>query len=65
MIDNLAKIALDKGGTLTPLKIPSEETKGTGLCNPSLYLDKDGTLLCNIRCTIQKITNSFKEDGVL
>ena len=49
MIDNLAKIALDKGGTLTPLKIPSEETKGTGLCNPSLYLDKDGTLLCNIR----------------
>jgi len=49
MIDNLAKIALEQGGTLTPLKIPSKETKGTGLCNPSLYLDKDGTLLCNIR----------------
>jgi hypothetical protein len=49
MIDNLAKIALEKGGILTPLKIPSKETKGTGLCNPSLYLDKDGTLLCNIR----------------
>lgn len=49
MIDNLAKIALEKGGTLTSLKIPSKETKGTGLCNPSLYLDKDGTLLCNIR----------------
>ena len=49
MINNLAKIALERGGTLTPLKIPSKETKGTGLCNPSLYLDKDGTLLCNIR----------------
>jgi len=49
MIDNLAKLALEKGGTLTPLKIPSIQTGGTGLCNPSIYLDEYGTLICNIR----------------
>jgi len=49
MIDNLVKLVLDKGGSFTPLKIPAEESGGTGLCNPSIFLDKDGTLLCNIR----------------
>lgn len=49
MIDNLVKLVLEKGGLLTPLKLPSGETGGTGLCNPSVYLDKDGMLLCNIR----------------
>jgi len=49
MIDNLVKLVLQRGGTLTPLKIPSSKTNGTGLCNPSVYLDKDGRLMCNIR----------------
>jgi len=49
MIDNLVKLVLEKGGVLAPLKLPSQETQGTGVCNPSVYLTEDGTLLCNIR----------------
>ena len=49
MIDNLVKLVLEKGGSLTPLKIPADQTGGTGLCNPSIFVDKDGTILCNLR----------------
>ena len=45
---NLAKIALDNGGSIHPLIIPSELTEGTGLMNPSVYID-DGKILVNIR----------------
>lgn len=45
---HLAKIALDNGGSIHPLIIPSNLTNGTGLMNPSIYLDGD-KLLVNIR----------------
>jgi len=41
MIDNFVKLVLENGGTITPLLIPSENTNGTGLCNPSIYIDND------------------------
>ena len=47
MIDNFVKIVLENGGTITPLLIPSENTNGTGLCNPSIYIDIDPLCSCN------------------
>lgn len=49
MIDNLVKLVLDKGGYVSHLKIPSTVSKGTGLCNPSIFVDNDGTILLNLR----------------
>lgn len=45
---NLAKFALDRGGSIHPLIIPAELTKGTGLMNPSILID-GGKILVNIR----------------
>jgi hypothetical protein len=45
---NLVKKILNSGGTLTPLIIPSTETEGTGLMNPSIFLDGE-ELLLNLR----------------
>ena len=47
MIDNFVKIVLENGGTITPLLIPPENTNGTGLCNPSIYIDNDPLGSCN------------------
>ena len=49
MLDNLVKLVLERGGKLTPLKLPATETGGTGVCNPSIFIEADGTILCNIR----------------
>tara|TARA_R110000822_G_scaffold493_2_gene2321 strand:+ start:2769 stop:3806 length:1038 start_codon:yes stop_codon:yes gene_type:complete len=49
MIDNLAKLVLDNGGTISPLIIPGHLTDGTGLCNVSVFIDKNGDILANIR----------------
>lgn len=48
MINNLVKLVLDKGGSIMPLKIPAELTGGTGICNPSIFVDED-KILCVIR----------------
>ncbi len=48
MINNLVKLVLDKGGSLTPLKISTEFTGGTGICNPSIFIDNN-KILCIIR----------------
>lgn len=45
---NLAKEIIAKGGDISPLIIPSNETNGTGLMNPSIFVDGD-RLLCNLR----------------
>lgn len=45
---NFVKLALDHGGTIKPLLIPAEHTNGTGLCNPSVFVD-DGKILVNVR----------------
>ena len=49
MIDNLAKLALNNGGSITPLIIPGELIDGTGLCNVSLFQEKNGDIIANIR----------------
>lgn len=50
MINNLARIVLQEGGSLTPLLVDGELTKGTGLLNPSLfYHQRSGEMLLNIR----------------
>ena len=48
MIDNLVKMCLDNGGEIKPLIIPSELTNGTGITNPSIFIDGEKILL-NIR----------------
>ena len=47
-MDNLVKKVLDSGGSITPLLIPSDLTNGTGLMNPSVYVDR-GKLILNLR----------------
>jgi hypothetical protein len=46
---NLVQKSVQKGGKLRPLIIPAEVTNGTGLMNPSVFLDDDGDLLCILR----------------
>ena len=48
MINNFAKMALENGGVLRSLLIPSEATAGTGLMNPSVLV-VDGKIMVNIR----------------
>lgn len=45
---NLGKLAIENGGSVIPILIPSEITKGTGLCNPSIN-KIDGKLKLNLR----------------
>lgn len=47
-MNSLAKYALENGGSVYPLIIPSELTGGTGLMNPSICVDGDKVLV-NIR----------------
>lgn len=46
--EGLVKYTINSGGSIHPLIIPSNMTNGTGLMNPSIYLDGDN-LLVNIR----------------
>lgn len=47
-IQNLAKLVIDNGGDIFPLIIPTEQTGGTGLMNPSIFIDGED-ILCNVR----------------
>ena len=47
-MQNLIKQIIQAGGSITPLIIPSNLTNGTGLMNPSIYVDKD-KLILNLR----------------
>jgi len=46
---NLVQKAVQAGGQLKPLVIPAAITGGTGLMNPSVFVDDDGELLCILR----------------
>lgn len=48
MIDNFVKLSLENGGSIIPLIIPSELTNGTGITNPSIYID-NGKPILNLR----------------
>ena len=41
MNKNICKLALQKGGSVTPLIIPTEKTEGLGLMNPSILKIKN------------------------
>jgi len=45
---NFVKLALENGGSIHPLIIPSSDLKGPALTNPSIYND-DGKILVNLR----------------
>ena len=47
-MQNLVKQVIQAGGSISPLIIPSDLTNGTGLMNPSIYVDK-GKLILNLR----------------
>lgn len=47
-MDNLAKIAIQNGGSIYPLIIPSKLTNGTGLMNPSI-LEYNNKIIVNLR----------------
>lgn len=40
-MNNFVKLAVENGGSIHPLIIPSELTNGTGLMNPSIFILKD------------------------
>ena len=46
---NLVGLSLRHGGSIRPLIIPSEDAQGTGLCNPSVYIDEKEGIVVNIR----------------
>jgi len=46
---NLVQRAVAKGGKLAPLVIENGLTSGTGLMNPSVFIDDDGDILVNLR----------------
>lgn len=47
-MDNFAKIVLSNGGLIKPLIVPSNLTNGTGLFNPSIFVDGD-RIFINVR----------------
>lgn len=56
----LVKHVVNSGGSIHPLIIPSDLTKGTGLMNPSIYND-NGKLLINIRHVNYTLYHSEKK----
>lgn len=46
---NLVQRAVKHGGKLAPLVISKGLTSGTGLMNPSIFIDNDGDILVNLR----------------
>ena len=46
---NLVQKAIAHGGKLAPLVISHGLTSGTGLMNPSIFIDGDGDILVNLR----------------
>lgn len=46
--ENFVKIALENGGSIHPLIIPSKDLKGPALTNPSIYND-NGKIIVNLR----------------
>ena len=48
MSDNFVKHALENGGSIHPLLVPSDYLNGPSITNPSIYND-DGKILVNLR----------------
>lgn len=50
-MNDLVKYAIDRGGDVTPLIISSDMNKGSGTMNPSVFMEPNGDIVVNIRCT--------------
>lgn len=59
-MDNLAKLAIESGGSIHPLLIDSNNTGGTGLTNPSIFL-YNNKLLINLRHVEYTLYHSEKK----
>jgi hypothetical protein len=46
---NFVEKTVKNGGRLAPIIIPDNLTNGTGLMNPSVFIDDDGDILVNLR----------------
>lgn len=46
---NLVQRAMQHGGNISPLILPNAFNSGTGLMNPSIFIDDDGDILVNLR----------------
>lgn len=49
MIENFAKLCIERGGDVVPLIVDCDQTKGTGLTNCSIFKDDDGSIFVNLR----------------
>ena len=58
--NSLAKIALERGGEIFPLIIPSNENNGLGLMNPSIYIDGNKKIV-NLRAVNYTFYHSEKK----
>ena len=67
MINNLVKTVLEQGGSIHPLLIPSEDTNGTGLCNPSIFIDQERIFvnLRHVQYTMYHSENEQKHPKVI
>ena len=61
---NLCKKVLAEGGELVPLLIPSSDSKGLGLMNPSVLLDETRILL-NLRNINYTLYHSENNQGFI
>lgn len=59
-MDNFCKYAVSHGGSLYPLLIDSKCTNGTGLTNPSIFIDND-EILVNLRHVEYTLYHAEKE----
>ena len=48
MSENFVKLAIEGGGSIHPLIIPSDNLKGPSITNPSIYND-NGKIITNLR----------------
>ncbi len=49
MIRNLAKLCIENKGSISPALLPERYNEGTGVCNPSIYIDSNGDILISLR----------------
>lgn len=59
-MDNFCRYAILNGGSLYPLLIDSKNTNGTGLTNPSIFIDND-EILINLRHVEYTLYHAEKE----
>lgn len=62
---NMVQKAAQHGGKLAPIVLPNGLTNGTGLMNPSVFIDDDGDILVNLRHVNYTLYHSEHEQRFL